>query len=304
MSKKSSLSTVKHIQTEHVIKAKILSEALPYIQEFSGKVITIKLGGAILEENPHRLELFIRDLVLLKTVGIHPVLVHGGGKHISTLLKLLGKESKFIDGLRVTDDETMNISQMVLAGLINKNLVALIGKAGGKAVGLSGRDGAIAKGHALQKKHVDYGRVGEVDEVNPKLIQDLIATGYIPVLAPVASDRNGQPLNINADTFATEIALALQSEKLVFISDVIGVMRDPKDPSTLFPTLTIKEIEPLIKKKIANSGMIPKLRAAKKALANNQVKRVHFISELVDHSLLVELFTEAGVGTVISKSKE
>lgn len=296
------------IHNDNLVKARTLSQALPFIQKFYNKILVIKLGGSTLEAQGERLFLFIQDLVLLKTVGIHPVLVHGGGDKISQLLKKMGKKPRFLEGLRVTDPETMDIIQMMLAGLINKNLVTLITKKGGRGVGLSGKDSRIALAKPLKKGKHDYGQVGEVIKVDPELILKLLNSGYIPVIAPIADNIDNinqfqltDSLNINADTFATEIALALKAEKLIFISDVPGVLQISKKSNSLINSLTLKEIKPLIRKKVVQGGMIPKLLAAHKALSH-EVGKVHFITEEIDHSLLVELFTEDGIGTLITKN--
>lgn len=288
------------VTKDNLLKAKIISQALPYIQNFHNKIIIIKLGGSTLDKDPKRLMLFIQDVVLLKTVGIHPILIHGGGKKISDLTERLGKKSKFISGLRITDSDTMEITQMVLAGLINKNLVSLIQQKGGKAIGISGKDGNLALAYQIGGAKKIYGQVGEIKTINTEIIDTLISNNYIPVISSIADDKYGKSLNINADTFAAEIAISLKAEKLIFISNVLGVMKDVNQEKSLYHELKLKEIPKLIKKKIISQGMIPKLLSSQKALING-VKHVHFISEEIHHALLVELFTEQGIGTKIYK---
>ena len=283
----------------------VLMEALPYIQQFHGKTIVIKLGGHAMVD-PVVLENAIRDAVLLHYVGIRVVLVHGGGPEISDKMKQMGKESVFVGGLRVTDEETLEIAQMVLVGKINANIVSLIAKCGARGVGISGSDGnlILAKKMELQKvevggveKEVDLGHVGEIEYIDPSLLNTLLDTKYIPVVAPIAIDRFGGNLNINADTAAGDIAIALKAHKLVNMTDVEGVM--DKERTKVFRKLTIDEANKLQKSGAIGSGMIPKVGSVIKAVENG-VSFAHIINGNVEHNLILELFTRDGVGTMIS----
>ncbi|MFA6363442.1 acetylglutamate kinase [Methanoregula sp.] len=283
----------------------VLMEALPYIQQFHGKTIVIKLGGHAMVD-PVVLENAIRDAVLLHYVGIRVVLVHGGGPEITEKMKALGKESVFVGGLRVTDQETLEIAQMVLVGKINKGIISLIAKCGAKGVGLSGSDGniIIAKKLDLQKvnvkgveQEVDLGHVGEIEWIDPSLLNTLLDQGYIPVISPIAIDRFGGSLNINADTAAGDIAVALKAYKLINMTDVDGVM-DAKR-THVFRRLTINEARDLLTSGAIGEGMIPKVTSVIKAVENG-VKYSHIINGNVEHNLILELFTHDGVGTMIS----
>ena len=283
----------------------VLMEALPYIQEFHGKTIVIKLGGHAMVD-PVVLENAIRDVVLLHYVGISVVLVHGGGPEISEKMKAMGKESVFVGGLRVTDQETLEIAQMVLVGKINNGIVSLIAKCGARGVGLSGSDGnmIIARKMDLQRvdvggvqKEVDLGHVGEIEWIDPALLNTLLDKSYIPVVAPIAIDRSGGSLNINADTAAGDIAIALKAYKLVNMTDVDGVM-DAKR-SKVYRKLTIDEANSMQKSGAIGEGMIPKVGSIIKAVENG-VRYAHIINGNIEHNLILELFTRDGVGTMIS----
>ena len=283
----------------------VLMEALPYIQQFHGKTIVIKLGGHAMVD-PVVLENAIRDVVLLHYVGIRVVLVHGGGPEISEKMKAMGKESVFVGGLRVTDPETLEIAQMVLVGKINKGIVSLIAKCGARGVGLSGSDGnmIIAKKMELQKidvggvqKEVDLGQVGEIEWIDPAILNTLLDTRYIPVVSPIAIDRLGASLNINADTAAGDIAVALKAYKLVNMTDVDGVM-DAKR-TMVYRKLTISEANAMRKSGAIGEGMIPKVSSVIKAVENG-VTYAHIINGNTEHNLILELFTRDGVGTMIS----
>jgi acetylglutamate kinase len=283
----------------------VLMEALPYIQQFHGKTIVIKLGGHAMVD-PVVLENAIRDAVLLHYVGIRVVLVHGGGPEISEKMKAMGKESVFIGGLRVTDPETLEIAQMVLVGKINAGIVSLIAKCGARGVGLSGSDGnlIIAKKMDLQKieiggvqKEVDLGHVGEIECIDPAILNTLLDTSYIPVVAPIAIDRSGRSLNINADTAAGDIAVALKAYKLVNMTDVDGVM-DAKR-TMVYRKLTINEANAMRKSGAIGEGMIPKVSSVIRAVENG-VNYAHIINGNTEHNLILELFTRDGVGTMIS----
>ena len=283
----------------------VLMEALPYIQQFYGKTIVIKLGGHAMVD-PVVLENAIRDAVLLHYVGIRVVLVHGGGPEISEKMKAMGKESVFVGGLRVTDPETLEIAQMVLVGKINKGIVSLIAKCGARGVGLSGSDGnlILAKKMELQRidvggvqKEVDLGHVGEIEQIDPAILNTLLDTRYIPVVAPIAIDRSGASLNINADTAAGDIAIALKAYKLVNMTDVDGVM-DAKR-TTVYRKLNINEAAAMQKSGAIGEGMIPKVGSVIKAVENG-VSFAHVINGNIEHNLILELFTRDGVGTMIS----
>ncbi len=283
----------------------VLMEALPYIQQFHGKTIVIKLGGHAMVD-PVVLENAIKDAVLLHYVGIRVVLVHGGGPEITEKMKALGKESVFVGGLRVTDQETLEIAQMVLVGKINKGIISLIAKCGAKGVGLSGSDGniIIAKKMEIQKvnvegveQEVDLGHVGEIEWIDPALLNTLLERGYIPVISPIAIDRFGGSLNINADTAAGDIAVALEAFKLINMTDVDGVM-DVKR-THVFRKLSIDEARALLSSGAIGEGMIPKVTSVIKAVENG-VRYSHIINGNVEHNLILELFTHDGVGTMIS----
>jgi len=283
----------------------VLMEALPYIQEFHGKTIVIKLGGHAMVD-PVVLENAIRDAVLLHYVGIRVVLVHGGGPEISEKMKALGKESVFVGGLRVTDQETLEIAQMVLVGKINAGIVSLIAKCGARGVGLSGSDGnlIIAKKMDIQRvevggveKDVDLGHVGEIEWIDPALLNTLLDKSYIPVVAPIAIDRHGGSLNINADTAAGDIAIALKAYKLINMTDVDGVM-DAKR-TMVYRKLSITEANAMQKSGAIGEGMIPKVGSLLKAMENG-VNFAHIINGNIEHNLILELFTRDGVGTMIS----
>ena len=284
----------------------VLMEALPYIQQFHGKTIVIKLGGHAMVD-PVVLENAIRDAVLLHYVGIRVVLVHGGGPEISEKMKAMGKESVFVCGLRVTDQETLEIAQMVLVGKINKGIVSLIAKCGAQGVGLSGSDGnlIIAKKMDLQRidvggiqKEVDLGHVGEIEWIDPAILNILLEKNYIPVISPIAIDLSGASLNINADTAAGDIAVALKAYKLINMTDVDGVMDTAR--TKVFRKLTVNEANELQKSGAIGEGMIPKVNSVIKAVENG-VCYAHIINGNVEHNLILELFTRDGVGTMISR---
>ena len=277
------------------IKAQILVEALPYIQEFTGKVVVIKYGGNAMI-NEELKDAVIQDVVLLNLIGIKVVLVHGGGPEIKEMLEKTGKESKFIDGLRVTDDETMDIVQMVLCGKVNKNLVSLLDKQGGKGVGLGGMDGNLFKAKKLDDK---YGNVGEIVDVDPTIINDLLDQGFIPVVSSVAasidSDSN---YNINADLAASKLAIALKAKKLILLTDIMGLMKDPNDESTLIEELKVSQVPIYQKEGIIKGGMIPKVNCCVEAVREG-VKSVNIQDGRVPHSILIELMSNDGIGTMM-----
>jgi acetylglutamate kinase len=280
-------------------KAGILVEAIPYIRKFAGKTVVIKYGGAAMVDNSLK-EMVTTDISLMKYVGINPVVIHGGGPEISALMERLGKKSQFYEGLRITDDETMELVEMVLVGKINQQIVTLINKQGGKAVGLSGKDGNLIQTRKKNIPGVDLGWVGEVEEINPRIILTLNQEGFIPVVAPVGTDINSNTYNLNADNVAGALAVALKADKLILLTDVAGILRDPKNPHSLISTLTVKEIENLIKDKIINTGMLPKVNACIAALKGG-VNKIHIIDGTIPHAILLEIFTDRGIGTEIVK---
>ncbi len=288
------------MKTESKMNAEVLVEALPYIQEYAGKIIVVKYGGnAMINEDLK--QAVIEDIVLLNLVGIKVVLVHGGGPEISEMLKKIGKESKFVKGLRYTDRETMDIVQMILCGKVNKNLVSLFEKAGGRAVGLGGMDGGLFKATQLvDPDGTEYGYVGEIQEVNEKVVLDVLNEGFIPVVSSVAAGMDEDTnYNINADTAAEKLAVALKAKKLILLTDVCGLMRDPKDDTTLIPRLKVSEVPALIKEGVISGGMIPKVDCCVEAVRQG-VERANIQDGRVPHSILVELLSDDGVGTMFS----
>lgn len=285
-------------------KASILVEALPYIRKFSGETVVIKYGGwAMVNEELE--QGVMNDCILLKLVGIHPVIVHGGGKAINTMLERLGKETRFVHGQRVTDEETMEVVEMVLAGKINKEIVTLINQLGGKGIGLCGKDANLITARqkvlpASVKDREDLGHVGEVESINPEIIQTVKDEGYIPVIAPIGVGRDGRSYNINADYVAGAVAAALKANKLVLLTDVEGIFVDQKDPSTLLSVIKSSEVPDLISKEVIAGGMIPKVECCVHALKNG-VGRTHIIDGRILHSILLEVFTDEGVGTMVVK---
>ncbi|MBC7345856.1 MAG: acetylglutamate kinase [Clostridia bacterium] len=287
-------------------KANILIEALPYIKEFHGKTIVVKYGGhAMLNEEVKRA--VMQDIVLMRFVGMRPVLVHGGGPEINQLLQRLGKKSEFVQGQRVTDEETMEVVEMVLVGKVNKDIVAQINHYGARAVGLSGKDGGLitARRKSVQQVDatgqvvtVDLGFVGEVEKVNPGILQTVLEHGYIPVVAPIGVGAAGESLNINADYVAGSLAVALNAEKLVLLTDVEGVFASTEDKNTLLSSLTAAEAEHLINRGAIVGGMIPKVECCLTALRGG-VRKTHIIDGRLPHSILLELFTNEGIGTMV-----
>lgn len=282
-------------EEENRTRVKVLSEALPYLQRFAGQTVVVKYGGAAMKSEELKAAV-IRDVVLLSTVGIRPVLVHGGGPEINAMLDKVGIEPKFLNGLRVTDEATMEVVEQVLTGKVNKSIVSLISCAGGKAVGICGKDGNLLRG---QVKSEELGFVGDVTQVNTSLIRELVSVGYIPVVATVAMDARGQALNVNADTAAGAIAAKLGAEKLILMTDVPGVCTDKDDPNTLIRELTMDETEKAISDGVIAGGMIPKVECCMNSITNG-VKSAHIIDGRAKHSLLLEILTDSGVGTVIT----
>ncbi|NJN23997.1 MAG: acetylglutamate kinase [Acaryochloridaceae cyanobacterium RL_2_7] len=284
---------------ENSDRVQILSEALPYIQSFEGKTLVIKYGGAAMKDSSLKAKV-IGDIVFMASVGIRPVVVHGGGPEINMWLDKVGLESKFSNGLRVTDGPTMDIVEMVLTGRVNKELVSLINQAGGCAVGICGKDANLVTARPTEAEEVGF--VGEIASVNPGLIATMVEANYIPVISTVACDEEGQAYNINADTFAGELAAALSAEKLILLTDTPGLMRDFHDPSSLINQLDIHQARELIKDGTVSGGMIPKLTCCVRTLAQG-VKAAHIIDGRVPHSLLLEIFTDEGIGTMLLASQ-
>ncbi len=283
---------------EDATRVRVLSEALPYIQKFAGRTVVVKYGGAAMKDGSLK-EGVIRDLVFMACVGIRPVLVHGGGPEINSWLEKIGIEPQFKDGLRVTDAATMDVVEMVLVGRVNKEIVSLINQAGAKAVGLCGKDGNLITARPDGREEIGF--VGEVSNVNVDILNTLVKSGYIPVVSSVAADENGQAYNINADTVAGEIAAALGAEKLILMTDTPGLMRDFKDPTTLIRQLDIQGARALIDDGTVSGGMIPKLTCCIRSLAQG-VKAAHIIDGRLPHSLLLEIFTDNGTGSMIVSS--
>ncbi|PSB00885.1 acetylglutamate kinase [Merismopedia glauca] len=288
-----------YFKQDEATRVRVLSEALPYIQQFANRTMVIKYGGAAMKEN-HLKEKVMRDIVFLSCVGIRPVVVHGGGPEINSWLDKLGIEPQFKDGLRVTDADTMDVVEMVLVGRVNKDIVALINQAGGLAVGLCGMDGNLIKARPEGREGIGF--VGEVNAVNIKLLTSLVNSGYIPVVSSVAADETGQTYNINADTVAGEIAAALGAEKLLLLTDTAGILEDYKDTSTLIPRLDIQTARKLIDSGVVGGGMIPKVNCCVRSLAQG-VKATHIIDGRIPHALLLEVLTDAGIGSMIVSSE-
>ena len=278
-------------------RVQILSKALPYIQKFHGKIFVVKYGGSAMEDITLKKET-IRDFVLLSCVGIKLILVHGGGPEISQMSQRLRLKVKFVDGHRVTDKKTMEIVEMVLVGKIQKDLVNLINVSGAKSIGLCGKDGKLfsAKPAENMKKH---GFIGEVDKIDSNILMTLIEKGFIPVISSVGADEKGQNYNINADNVASSIAQAVKATKLILMTDTDGILRNSKQPGSLISKLSVREVKKLISKKVVSGGMIPKVKAAIGAI-NGGVKAVQIINGGIKHSVLLEVFTDEGIGTMIT----
>lgn len=284
---------------EAISKAKVLTEALPYIRKFHGQYLVIKYGGSLMYDQKLK-NSFASDVSLLKWLGINPIIIHGGGKEITSWLNKLGKETKFIEGLRYTDQETMEITEMILSGKISKDLVGTINQNGGKAVGLSGKDAKIYTAKKIKSSAgEDLGFVGDIDSTDMDLVIKLSESGYIPVIASVTSDNSGETLNLNADYVANGIASALKALKLIYLTDVDGVMINKE----LLQIIDKAEAEKLLKHPEVQGGMLPKLQCALKALQQG-VRFVHIINGSVEHAVLLEIFTDLGIGTMLVESKK
>ena len=283
-------------------KAQVLIDALPYIREFNGHTVVIKYGGSAMLD-PSINETIIQDIVLLKLVGLKPVIVHGGGPEINNMLKRLEIKSEFVNGLRVTTKETMEVVEMVLAGKVNKQIVEMISGQGGCAVGLTGKDGKIIRAKKLEKDGVDLGFVGDIEKVNTRLIKSLIDDSFIPIIAPIGSDEEGNTYNINADYAAVAIAAALRAEKLVFLTDVEGVLKDKEDASSLISFLSDWEAKKYIESGVIAGGMIPKVECCMEAIEKG-VPMVHILDGRKKHALILEIYTPNGIGTMMYKKEE
>jgi acetylglutamate kinase len=278
-------------------RAETLAEALPYLQQFHGSTIAIKYGGSVMLQ-PELQASVLRDVVLLRYVGMHPILVHGGGREISDMMRRLGMEPKIVQGLRVTDEETMAIAQMVLVGRTNQDIVSAINQQGGRAVGLSGKDANLLIA-TKRTGPVDLGQVGDVELVNPEILHTLVKEGYIPVVAPIAVGRKGETYNVNADHAAGRVAGAVKAIKLIVLSDVPGVLRERRDEASLISTLTAHQARVLLHEGKIEEGMVPKIEGCLDAL-DAGVHRCHLIDGRVPHSILMEMLTDAGIGTMIT----
>ncbi|MBR4719076.1 MAG: acetylglutamate kinase [Lachnospiraceae bacterium] len=282
-------------------KAEVLIEALPYIQKYNRKVIVVKYGGSAMSDEKLKKNV-IKDVTLLKLVGFKPIVVHGGGKDISAWVEKTGKEARFVNGLRVTDAETMEIAEMVL-GKVNKSLVAMVQELGVRAVGISGKDGGLLK---VEKKYADgedIGYVGNITEVNTKILEDLLENDFLPIVSPVGLDENYETYNINADDAACAIAKAMHADKLAFLTDIEGVYKDPDDKSSFISRLSVSEAAELIKEGYIGGGMLPKLNNCTDAIENG-VNRVHILDGRKPHTLLLEIFTKKGIGTMFFRDTD
>ena len=288
-----------YFKEREATRVRVLSEALPYIQQFANRTIVIKYGGAAMKDGILKAGV-IRDIVFLSCVGVRPIVVHGGGPEINIWLDKLGIEPQFKDGLRVTDADTMDVVEMVLVGRVNKELVSLINQAGASAVGLCGKDGNLIQARPVGKEGIGF--VGEVTNINPELIKSLVDNGYVPVISSVAADEKGQAYNINADTVAGEIAAALQAEKLILLTDTPGILENYHDPSTLLTKLDINKLRKLIEDGIVSGGMIPKVNCCLRSLAQG-VGAAHILDGRIPHALLLEIFTDEGIGSMIVASQ-
>ncbi len=282
-------------------KAQVLTAALPYIQKYAGKIVVVKYGGNAMTNDSLKHDV-MSDIILLTCIGIKVVLVHGGGPEISAMLGRLGIESRFIGGLRYTDAATAEVVQMVLAGKTNKDLVALIGTLGGKALGLCGLDGGMIRAKKLEGEN-DLGFVGDITGIDTGPILDALDHGYIPVVATVASDEEGTVYNVNADTAAAEIAAALGAENIVTLTDIRGLMSDVRDDATLIPHVTVDEVDGYIASGVISGGMIPKIRSCERAVRAG-VRKAVMIDGRVPHSILIEMFSDEGIGTLLTKGEE
>ena len=293
------LNESEYFEKAAATRVRVLSEALPYIQQFAGRTIVVKYGGAAMKDAALK-EKVMRDVVFMSCVGLRPVLVHGGGPEINSWLDKLGIEPQFKNGLRVTDAATMDVVEMVLVGRVNKEIVSLINQAGGSAVGLCGKDASLITARPADEEGIGF--VGEVTNVNIQILDSLVKAGHIPVVSSVAADETGQAYNINADTVAGELAAALGAEKLILLTDTAGILRDYKDVATLIPRLDIHDARNLIDEGVVSGGMIPKVNCCVRSLAQG-VRAAHIIDGRLPHALLLEIFTDAGIGSMLVASE-
>lgn len=289
------------VNHKYLEKAEVLIEALPYIQRFNRKIVVVKYGGSAMVDEELKKNV-IKDVVLLKLVGFKPIIVHGGGKEISRWVGKVGMEPHFINGLRVTDEETMEVAEMVL-GKVNKELVTLVQSLGIKALGISGKDGGLLQVDKKLSNGEDIGFVGDIKKVNPKVLYDLLEKDFLPIVCPVGLDEEFKTYNINADDAACKIAEAVNAEKLAFLTDIEGVYRDPQNPDSLISELRVQEARELITQGNVGGGMIPKLNNCIDAIEQG-VNRVHILDGRIPHSLLLEIFTNKGIGTAILREDE
>ena len=278
-------------------RAKVLVQALPYIQKYAGKTVVVKYGGNAMINDDLK-DAVMSDIVLMQLVGINVVLVHGGGPEISSMLKKIGKESQFVGGMRVTDEETIDIVQMVLAGKVNKDLVQLLEHHGGRAVGLCGLDGGMLTAEKLRSNEGDLGYVGRIVDVNTGIIMDAARNGYVPIISTVAGGANGEVFNINADVAAARIAAKLDAIKLILMTDIRGLLRDKDDENPLIPVINVSEVPSLKNHGIISGGMIPKIDCCVEAVRRG-VNRAHILDGRIPHSILIELFSDEGIGTML-----
>ncbi|HUP91288.1 MAG TPA: acetylglutamate kinase [Solimonas sp.] len=274
--------------------ARVLTQALPYIRRFGGKTIVVKYGGNAMKDDA-MLASFARDIVLMKLVGMNPVVVHGGGPQIGAHLEKLGKKSEFVEGMRVTDEDTMDVVEMMLGGLVNKAVVSAINQQGGRAVGLTGKDGGLIRARKLMIKGQDIGQVGEIEKIDPRVVAHLENGGFIPVIAPVGAGEQGEAYNINADTVAGKLAAVLQAEKLILLTNIQGLL---DKAGKVLTGLSVQQVEEMIEDGTIHGGMLPKIRCALDAV-NSGVRTAHIIDGRMQHSVLLELFTDEGIGTLI-----
>ncbi len=292
-----------NIRDHYMHKADILIEALPYIQRLHGKTVVVKYGGNAMVD-AQLTTTILQDITLLKCVGVNPIVVHGGGPEINALLSKLDIQSQFHNGLRITDAATMDVAQMVLAGKLNKDIAAQLGMLGVKAIGLCGKDaGLIEAEKKVGKDGVDLGFVGKITRINTKLLKTLTEDEYVPVIAPVGIGPDGQSYNINADTVAGEIAVAMKAEKLMFLTDIDGIYLDMNDPSTLVPVITVEEIHQYIAQGILSGGMIPKVEGCIRAVEQG-VRRTHIVNGTIPHPIVLEIFTDRGIGTMVCQTRD
>ncbi|RFU96195.1 acetylglutamate kinase [Sphaerochaeta halotolerans] len=293
---------MKHRMENEILKAEVLIEAIPYIRTFAGSIVVVKYGGSAMVDEQLKKSV-IQDIAMLKYIGLKPVVVHGGGKEITNMLDRLGKKSQFLDGLRVTDAETAQVAEMVLSGSISKSLVSELEQVGISAVGISGKDGStLLCSKKLDEKGRDLGYVGTVEKVDTSLLETLLSNNFVPVVSPVGSDEEGSTYNINADYAASAVAGSLSAQKLVFLTDVEGILKDKDDPSSIIRTLSTKQAEAYIQDGTINGGMIPKVQCCLDGLAKG-VKSVHILDGRVPHAILLEIFTTRGIGTMVTKEE-